>query len=343
MHEFLIAARLRDGAPVYVTPGACSRCGADRGIDGARAACCAPGESTRGHNRVRDELLALASLSDGAARSEAPGLIEAAPLLRPADVLTTAAFGRLTALDVGIVAPHAAGAGEDAAAAYVVSKVGKYAPHLPALAADGIAYRPLVWTTWGRPREDASAAVASMAAAAGRRLGAPSHALAARARTAIGAAIWRRAARMVGACGPRLARGDVGALLPGAGAAGAGGKALAGALAGVAGEADAVAGPVGTGGPAGPAGQVGAAFLGVGAAAGVAELAAAFESIAGAVGPGGAGAPGPGDAGGAAAEAAGAAGCSAAAGAAGEPAGGGARGPAWFAGLRLARGRGPPA
>ena len=85
-------------------------------------------------------------------------------------MLTTAAFGRLTALDVGIVAPHAAGAGEDAAAAYVVSKVGKYAPHLPALAADGIAYQPLVWTTWGRPHEDASAAVASMAAAAGRRM-----------------------------------------------------------------------------------------------------------------------------------------------------------------------------
>ena len=51
----------------------------------------------------------------------------------------------------------------------------------------------------------------------------PPHALATRARTAIGAAIWRRAARMVAACGPRLARGDVGALLPGAGAALAGG------------------------------------------------------------------------------------------------------------------------
>ena len=61
-----------------------------------------------------------------------------------------------------------------------------------------------------------------MAAAAGRRLGVPPHALAARARTAIGAAIWRQAARIVAACGPRLARGDVGAFLPGAGAALAG-------------------------------------------------------------------------------------------------------------------------
>ena len=44
----------------------------------------------------------------------------------------------------------------------------------------------------------------------------PAHALAARARTAVGVAIWRRAARMVAACGPRIAREDVNALLPAA-------------------------------------------------------------------------------------------------------------------------------
>ena len=134
-------------------------------------------------------------------------------------MLTTAAFGRLAALDVSVVAPHGAGAGQDAAAAQVGAKVRRYAPYLRDLAADGIAYRPLVWTTWGRPHEDAAAAVASMAAAAGRRLGVPSHALAARARTAVGVALWRRAARMVAACGPRLARDDVAGLLPAAGRA----------------------------------------------------------------------------------------------------------------------------
>ena len=30
------------------------------------------------------------------------------------------------------------------------------------LAAEGIAYRPLVWTAWGRPDDDAAAAVASL-------------------------------------------------------------------------------------------------------------------------------------------------------------------------------------
>ena len=214
--EFLTAVRLRLGAPVFVDPGPCARCGVERGISSGHALCCAPGEATRGHNRIRDVLLGLASLSDGAACAEAPGLIAGAPLLRPADVLTSAAFGRQTALDVSIVAPHAAGAGADAAAARVVAKVQRYRPHLAALAADGVAYRPLVWTAWGRPHPDAAAAVSSMAAAAGRRLGVPAHTLHAKARTAMGVAIWRRAARMVAACGPRLAREDVSALLPAA-------------------------------------------------------------------------------------------------------------------------------
>ena len=75
------------------------------------------------------------------------GLVAVEPGLRPADVLTTAAFGRLTALDVSVVAPHGAGAGQDAAAAQVNAKVRRYAPYLRDLAADGVAYRPLVWTT----------------------------------------------------------------------------------------------------------------------------------------------------------------------------------------------------
>ena len=134
-------------------------------------------------------------------------------------MLTSAAFGRLAALDVSVVAPHGAGAGQDAAATQVVAKVRRYAPYLRDLAAEGIAYRPLVWTAWGRPHDDAATAVASMAAAAGRRLGVPAQALAARARTAVGVAIWRRAARMVAVCGPRLARDDVVGLLPAAGRA----------------------------------------------------------------------------------------------------------------------------
>ena len=65
--EFLTAVRLRLGAPVFVGPGPCARCGVERGISGGHTLCCAPGEATRGHNRIRDVLLGLASLSDGAA------------------------------------------------------------------------------------------------------------------------------------------------------------------------------------------------------------------------------------------------------------------------------------
>ena len=74
-----------------------------------------------------------------AARVEVPGLIAAQTLWRPADVLMSAAFGRLAALDVSVVAPHAGGAGADAAAAQVVGKVCRYGPYLEALAADGMA------------------------------------------------------------------------------------------------------------------------------------------------------------------------------------------------------------
>ena len=212
--EFLLAARMRIGAPVFLDAGPCARCGENRGLSGAHAVCCAPGEATRGHNRTRDVLLGLASLADGSARPEVAGLVPGAPALRPADILTDAAFGRLSALDVSIVAPHASGAGRDAVATRVQGKMQFYAPYLDALAEAGVAYRPLVWSAWGRPHEDAATAITTMAAAAGRRSGAPPAILAARARTCVGVTIWRQAARMVAACGPRLATSDVGALVP---------------------------------------------------------------------------------------------------------------------------------
>ena len=38
-------------------------------------------------------------------------------------------------------------------------KLQDYGPYLAELAKDGVDYRPLVWTTWGRPHADAAAAV----------------------------------------------------------------------------------------------------------------------------------------------------------------------------------------
>ena len=85
--------------------------------------CAARGASTRGHNRVRDTLLGLASLADSASVIEPKGLTPSHPTLRPADVLTSAAFARLAALDVGMACPDSAGSGNGACAAMVSEKL----------------------------------------------------------------------------------------------------------------------------------------------------------------------------------------------------------------------------
>ncbi len=51
---------------------------------------CVNGESTKGHNNVRDCLLDFVHLADSTSEPQVIGLIASAPGLRPADVLTTA-------------------------------------------------------------------------------------------------------------------------------------------------------------------------------------------------------------------------------------------------------------
>jgi hypothetical protein len=83
------------------------------------------------------------------------------------------------------------------------------------LADEGIEYRPLVWSCWGRPHCDANAALASMAAAASRRRGvATPEVLARRAKTLVGIQLWRRAAAMVASCVPAVAACDAADLIP---------------------------------------------------------------------------------------------------------------------------------
>ena len=202
--EFADAMLLRLGAPLIREPAPCARCGCNLDLECRHALRCAPGSATRGHNRLRDTLLGLASLSDGAAVTEAIGLVPSAPALRPADVLTRAAFGRLSALDVCIACPDAQGAGDDAANAAVLRKLGDYEHVIPELSDEGVHYKPLAWTCWGRPHTDAKAAVRSMSLAAARRQGdVDADDLERRARGAIGVQVWRRAAQMVAACLPR--------------------------------------------------------------------------------------------------------------------------------------------
>ena len=212
--EFRTAVRMRIGADVLDEEMPCACCGGVIDRRGLHCLRCAPGESTRGHNWVAGTLLGLASLSDASSLAEPRGLVPSRPGLRPADLLTTTAFGRGAALDVSIVSPDSEGAGSDACAATVKHKLAKYGPILRELDAEGFDYRPLVWTCWGRPDPEARVAVRTLACAAARRrgLGDP-RVLERHASAIVGCFIWRRAAAMVHACVGWHAATDVQELL----------------------------------------------------------------------------------------------------------------------------------
>ena len=151
----------------------CCRCGAALGRSASHAFCCALPEATLGHYAARDAVLPVAHLADPATAVESRGLIPSAPMLRPADILTSAALpGRLTALDIGITSPDTAGAGHDCCDAMYNRKRQHYRKHLEELEQDQqIAYRPLVWSTWGREHPETSAILTSLARVAARRIG----------------------------------------------------------------------------------------------------------------------------------------------------------------------------
>ena len=176
---------------------------------GCHALRCAPGESTRGHNWVANSLLGLASLADANSLAEPKGIVPSRPGLRPADLLSFAAIGRGAALDVSIVSPDSEGAGHDACFAMSSRKTEKYGSVLRELQEEGIDYKPVVWTCWGRPGGPAQAAVRELASAAARRRGiADPRILEKHLNAIIGCFIWKRAACMVLACLGRGAKED---------------------------------------------------------------------------------------------------------------------------------------
>ena len=185
----------------------CVRCGAALGAAGSHPLCCALPEATRGHYGVRDEVLALAHLADPTAAVESVGLVPSVPELRPADILTSAAFpGRLAALDIGVTSPDRSGAGEDCCDSMHQRKLGDYGHVLAELEEQGVTYRPMVWSCFGRCHPEAQAILATMATRVARRRGLRgSNLVLRRVRTAIGVELVRRAVNMVRACLPQLA------------------------------------------------------------------------------------------------------------------------------------------
>lgn len=108
-------------------------------------------------------------------------------------------------IHVGIKSPEAAGAGEDCAEAMVREKLTYYARHLPELERKGITYVPLTFSCFGRRHGTTSKIMREAAVRAARSRGSLDHAvLLQRWHATVTAEIWRRAARMVKRCLPKL-------------------------------------------------------------------------------------------------------------------------------------------
>ena len=203
--EYVMAVRVRLGCAGPDEPLSCSSC--EGGIlerSGRHCLLCAKGESTRGHNAVRDEIFAMAKGVDGNAETEPVGLIPSHPALRPADILTSASglTGRLAALDVGIISPAAAGAGTDCTETMRVRKCRRMEPFADELEAGDVTYRPITFSCFGRPHSDAFKVIQCLAQRTARRRGTEAHVEQRRMMTRITHEIWRRAGRMVLRCWP---------------------------------------------------------------------------------------------------------------------------------------------
>ena len=204
--EYVSAVRLRLGCGGPEEPTICGNCGvAILGCNGTHSLLCAKGESTRGHNAVRDVLHSMAIPVDANAATEPEGLIASHPRLRPADVLTGAFHnGRLAAVDVGIICPSASGAGLDCVVTMDQRKRDRMEPFREQLEASGVEYHPFAVSCWGRLHPSASQMLDNLAKRTARRQGSNNQrAVLQRLRARIATEVMRRAARMAMCCFPQ--------------------------------------------------------------------------------------------------------------------------------------------
>ena len=167
------------------------------------AECCSIGEATRGHYRVVRKVADGISLADSSVRTEVRGLSGTSDV-RPADVYTNAALpGRDAALDITIVSPEAAHAGQDCLQTAFMGKFHKYRNILPDLHRQGIAFKPMVWSTEGAPHPVVLRILAFACKQAMRRNSCGGEAqMLFRWQREIGISIQRRKAAMIAACMP---------------------------------------------------------------------------------------------------------------------------------------------
>ena len=149
-------------------------------------------------------MLEFTHIADSSATTEIRNLFPTAPLLRPADIFTSAARqGRLAALGIGICSPDASGAGLDCTATMYENKIRRYAEHLKQ--DNGFDYIPLIFSCYGRVHPECQNILKSLAQRAARRRGVIDfQGLLSRVHRNIGVEIWRRLASMIHSCAPRL-------------------------------------------------------------------------------------------------------------------------------------------
>ncbi len=194
---------MRLGAAGPLEPVPCAKCGAVL-LDtaGSHAACCATAEGTRGHYAVSKQILGAASRCDPSAEAESLGLIPGTGL-RPADVLTSALSNGLTALDIGIASPDAQHAGADCTQTMVNHKLDKYRPHFGALEQQNIEYKPICWSSYGRPHAHTLSVLRTLSRRISRRRGVASTSeVFKHLHGSITTEIWRKAAKQVFHCWP---------------------------------------------------------------------------------------------------------------------------------------------
>jgi hypothetical protein len=218
--DYQTALRLRLGVDVADYPGVepCGECATlvSASDFGRHALLCAKGRRTTAHNRIRDHLAQLASVSDAAVQTEAQwatacsgGADPPLDARRPADILTSAApLGGVgsVALDVGVTTPFTEDALKradvDVLDQYHSRKVAKYRE---AAAAARWQYRPVIVSAFGRAHAEAKKVVHRLSLAAAKKFGEPNA-------SRIEGGWWRncgtllmeRACRMVDRCRPTV-------------------------------------------------------------------------------------------------------------------------------------------
>ena len=153
--DYIFNVQRRLGARLQERELDCRLCGAPLDTSLLHGDCCDTAGATRGHYAVVRELMRGLKLADPTATTEPRGLTTTTS--RPADILTYAAVpGRSAALDVCVASPHASNAAGDAAESAFRRKLSRYKREIAQLAAAGIVFRPMVWTSSGRPHPAAT-------------------------------------------------------------------------------------------------------------------------------------------------------------------------------------------